>query len=116
MKQIFLLFTILLFAANTNAQSSSKVNIQKTVNQKESIQVVVNTKGKVFINGKKTSLKKLEEQLTTLQEKNGVVHYFKSDIGKKTMMSHKKIMALITKYKRPIHFFTDKSFTTEIIW
>ena len=51
MKKILLLFTLLLFAVNTNAQSTTKVHKQNTVNQKEFIQVYMNNKGKVFVNG-----------------------------------------------------------------
>ena len=117
MKRILLLFTILLFATNINAQSSSKVSTQKTVNQKEFIEVFVNAKGKIFVNGKKVKPVELEKQFAALQEKNGVVHYFKSKIEKKSVIKQNKyIMELLKKYKRPVTFYTDKNFTTAIIW
>lgn len=111
MKRILLLFTILLLATNLHAQSSSKVN------QKEVLEVFVNKKGKVYVNGKKTNSKDLEKKLATLQEKNGVVHYFRAKVDKKSVTEkHALIMDLVKKYKRPTSFFTDKNFTTKIIW
>lgn len=117
MKKILLLFALLLFAVNTNAQSTTKVHKQNTVNQKEFIQVYMNNKGKVFVNGKKTDLKNLEEKLQTLQKRNGVIHYSKSEIKKKPLAKKNvQIMELFAKYKRSIRFYTDKSFSKEIIW
>jgi len=117
MKRILLLFTILLFATNINAQSNTKVYTQKVVNQNEFLEVFVNTKGKIIVNGKKINSTELENRLTVLQEKNGVVRYFQSKVEKKSVLKqHKNIMALVKKYKRPINFYTDKTFTKEIIW
>ena len=67
--------------------------------------------------GKKITLKKLEEKLVALQKKNGVIHYSKSISKKKSLVKvSTQIMDLIIKYKRPIKFYTDKSFSKEIIW
>ncbi len=111
MKRILLLFTILFFAYNTNAQS-----VKKTELKKEFIQLAILKTGKIFTNGKKTNLKELDATFKFLKQKKGVIHFYQSPSVKKSFLkTNIEVLKLITKHKLSIKQFKDKNFTKELL-
>ena len=119
MKQILFILALSFFTLNSFAQvtkGSAGIDINKA-NKNEVLKVFLDAKGKIFVDGKKISLKKLDKKLIDLTTKNGVVYYSRASVrNNKTTETSKKITDAIRSYKRPIKFFTDNTFSKEITW
>lgn len=107
MKRILLLFTILFFAYNTNAQS-----VKKTEAKKEVIQVAFLKNGIIHIDGKNITEKEFELKLKNLKQKKGIIHFYQTPkIRQAYLKKNIDLIQLIKKYKLPMKAYTDRNFT-----
>lgn len=119
MKRILFILALSFFSLNSFSQvtkGSVGININKA-NKNEVLKVFLDVKGKIFVDGKKMSLKKLDKKLIELKAKNGIVYYSRINTkNEKVIEISKKITDAIRNHKRPIQFFTDNTFSKEIVW
>lgn len=119
MKRILFILALSFFSLNSFSQvtkGSIGIDINKA-NKNEILKVFLDAKGKIFVDGKKMSLKKLDRKLTELEAKNGIVYYSRANVkNEKVTETSKKITDAIRNHKRPIQFYTNSTFSKEIIW
>lgn len=104
-----------LIACNAQTEQVEKEEIrtdQSHIKNEESIQVYVDKKGQITLNGNRVSLTELEEALILLKSKNGVVHYSRANVSNDPPRESMQVLELVVKYELPIKFFTDKTFNT----
>lgn len=113
MKRILFILLLALFSFQLNAQSDS-FQI-KGVDQTQYLEVFINAKGKLFVDGKKTNLKNFDKALADLKERKGYVRIAREgSYSKKVAATQKKVSALIFKYKRVSRAYSDKTFTKTV--
>lgn len=111
MKRILLLIFLSLGAISSFAQESSDSSQVNTINQNESVEVYINKKGKIIVDGKKTTLKKLDEVLAEIKSKNGIVKLAKASLKiQKVQEANTAVSKLIEKHKTAVKIYTDSSF------
>jgi biopolymer transport protein ExbD len=112
MKRFLFVFALTLCSLNSFAQSNP---IQtSSVQQTPSLEIFVNEKGKIYVDGKKVSITELDQQLADLKKNNGFVKFAKEKITKKS--AYEKLTEatkLFSKYQRVVKLYTDKTFTKE---
>ncbi len=111
MKKTLILFTLLFaFTMNIDAQSN-------TIQEKNNIiKVYVDARGKIFVNDKKVSLRRLSKQLEKEKKGRVTVHFSSVHNQKKSTEAGTKVLRLISKHQFSIKTFTDKSFTKLAEW
>jgi biopolymer transport protein ExbD len=114
MKRIIFILALALFSMNSYGQSTvtpQKVQIDET----QFVQLVINTKGKIYVDGKKTSIKNLDKILSDLKKKNGLVKMARDgEYNKKVAATSKEVSALMRKHKIMVKPYVDKTFTKEL--
>jgi len=115
---VHLAFTIgvlaLLAGCNTQVSTDSKKETmeQAQYNLDEVLKIYVNDQGEITSNGDQTSLEELDTLLKAVKDKNGVVYYSRGNIAGEPPANAMEVIKLIVKYKLPLKFFTDQTFTT----
>lgn len=119
MKRILFVLAIALFSIDASSQvfKPERRKLEKTATtQSQTIELYINGRGKIYVNNKKTSVKKLEEILTQLEANNGVVKFARDNSSTKATEKSREVSKLISKYKRRVEYFTDKTFSKQITW
>jgi len=117
MKRIVFILALALFSFQSYAQSTG-IPLKKPVkiDQTQYLEVFINAKGKIYVNGKKTKLKDVDPLLSDLKQKNGYVRLAREgkNNSKKGMTALDEVSKLIKKYGRMIRIYSDKNFTKEV--
>ncbi len=117
MKRFFSLLIILFLTHTIKGQSFQRTSENNVLKEKEFIQVYVNKKGTIFKNNQQISINELTVSLISLKQKKGIVHLFVANTNKKSSLKKQnKVIQLISHYKIPFKPYTDKDFSTELIW
>ena len=107
---------VLVSIIGCNAQTNKEKNRNEQVqlNEKDVIKIYVNKNGLITANGNHIALPELDKELEELKNKNGTVYYSRDDIANNSPEESMKVMELIVKYKLPMKFYTDQTFTTPV--
>ena len=115
MKRIFFILAIALFSFNSFAQSNYPKTQTVNIDQSKYLQVFINTKGKLIVDGKKMSLKTLDKKLAELKKNNGYVQLAREGgYNKKVATTNKEVIELFRKHGRMVKTYLDKSFSKEM--
>lgn len=115
MKRIVFILALALFSFHSYAQSTASPKPSTAVDQTQYLQVFINAKGKIYVDGEKTRLKDFEQLLSDLKKRNGYIRLAKEGkYTKKTLATSQKVSQLIKKYGRGIRTYTDNTFTKEL--
>lgn len=109
MKNIFtFLIVFISFTTIVSAQTSEK--------KKNVLEIFVNNNGEIILKDKNVTMQKLEREIKRISRKKGVIHYSRVFKGNKVKETSSKVIQLIAKYKLPIKYYTDKTFTKIADW
>jgi biopolymer transport protein ExbD len=116
MKRIVFILALALFSFNSYAQSNYPKTQTTNIDKTQYLQVFVNAKGKLFVDGKKMSLKNLDKKLAVLSKNNGYIQLAREGgYNSKVAATNKKVVELFRKHGRMVKTYTDKTFTKEIL-
>lgn len=114
MKRIFFVLTLSIFTFNSFAATQKTVQISETLQQQSSIELYIDAKGKVFVNGKKISIKKLEKTLIEIKNKKGLVKFANAKNNSKMAGKRLEVMKLLRKHQIGVEVYTDNTYSKVI--
>jgi len=78
------------------------------------IRVYVDSSGIISADGEMVTIMELDSAMKNLKGKNGTVYYSRDNITGAPPQESLKVMEIVVKYKLPVKFFTDKTFTEAV--
>ncbi len=114
MKRILFVLTLSIFSLNSFAATETSLQSIEIAQQKESIQLYINANGKVFVDGKKISIKKLEKALIEIKKKKGIVKFANADKSTKIAGKRLEVMKLLRKHQIAVEVYSDNTFSKVI--
>lgn len=115
MKRIVFILALVLFSFQGYAQSTPSNFQVKGVDQTQYAQVLINTKGKLFVNGEKMNIKKFDKAMANLKERKGYMRLAREGkYNKKVASTLKKVSEVMRKYGRISRTYSDKTFTKTV--
>lgn len=101
------------------ADSASAVNkntMEETamLNDTNVIKVYVDKSGKITAGGNSTDLVSLDSAFHKLKNTGGTVYYSRDQVQAEPPAESMKVIELVAKYRLPVKFFTDKTFTQAV--
>ena len=116
MKRILFTLLIASLSMSTFAQSGKNRVQPIEYNQNVFTTVYIDAKGKIFVDGEKTKLKKLPQIITELKERKGFLKFAKAPVNKKSVQeTNTEFFKILRKTGITIKVFTDKTFRTELL-
>jgi len=118
MKRLLFVLALTIFSLTSFAQSGTNVTQVTADDQSQSVEIFVNKKGKIQLNGKKISLNKLEKQLLELKKGKGSVKFAAESTSNKSARDKAvgELSKLFKKYGLEVKVFTDKSFKKPLLF
>ena len=84
------------------------------LNDTNTIKVYVDKTGKITAGGNPTDLVSLDSAFSKLKKTKGTVYYSRDQVQGDAPAESKRIIELVAKYRLPVKFFTDKTFTQDV--
>ncbi|MEO8771212.1 MAG: hypothetical protein ABI402_14050 [Ferruginibacter sp.] len=84
------------------------------LNDTNTIKVYVDRTGKITAGGNPTDLVSLDSAFNTLKKNKGTVYYSRDQVQGDPPAESMKVIELVAKYRLPVKFFTDKTFTQDV--
>jgi len=114
MKRILFILTLSIFSLNAFAISETQIQSEEISQQKETIELYIDANGKVFVDGKKISIKKLEKALVEIKEKKGLVKFANADKSQKMGGKRLEVMKLLRKHQIAVEVYSDNTYSKVI--
>lgn len=115
MKRILFVLAFAMFSFNSFAKETTLTFPEVTTQQSTSIKLYIDAKGKIYVDGKKTSMSNLKSILTQLKEKNGFVKIATALNSKSTIDKKKEVILLLREKKLTTQVFSDNTFSKRIL-
>jgi hypothetical protein len=90
----------------TNSIPNAAVDVDTNV-----LRVYVDNLGAITADGQITTLPDLDKKMQELKNKEGIIYYSRDNAIGDPPKESMQVMDIIVKYKLPVKFFTDKTFT-----
>lgn len=101
---------------NEDNSAVNKNTIEETtmLNDTNTIKVYVDKTGKITAGGNPTDLVSLDSAFSKLKKNKGTVYYSRDQVQGNPPAESMKIIELVAKYRLPVKFFTDRTFTQDV--
>ncbi len=113
MKGIFL-FLVLFITGCANKSDQSIVATKQNSEDSVVLKIFVDKDGIIIVEGNRVTLEMLDLKLDSLQKKNGIVYYSRSNIAAEPPQSALIVAELVARHDLPIKFFSDKKFKKQV--
>ena len=114
MKRILFVLTLSIFSLNSFAASQVAIQPKEISQQKASIELYIDAKGRVYVNGKKMSSKKIEKMLIDIKSKKGIVKFAIENKHREMTSKGLEVVKLFRKHEISVEVFTDKTFSKQL--
>lgn len=115
MKRIIFIFLLLLGSYGSFAQINPSTSQANSISTSTTLEVSINKKGKILVDGKKVSVEDLDKLIKELKSKKGVLKFAKTNSkNKKAKKANTEFLKLIRKHRVTLKLYTNDTFTKEL--
>ncbi|MEO6671774.1 MAG: hypothetical protein ABIN36_19980 [Ferruginibacter sp.] len=98
-------------ADSTSAVNQNTMEETAMLNDTNVVKVYVDKAGKITAGGNPTDLTSLDVAFSELKKNKGTVYYSRDQVQGDPPAESMKVIELVAKYRLPVKFFTDKTFS-----
>jgi biopolymer transport protein ExbD len=114
MNRIIFVLTLSIFSIHSFAATQKLSHVHQSFQQQANIELFIDAKGKVFVDGKKISMNKLEKILIEIKDKKGLVKFANDEKNTKMKGNRLEVMKLLRKCQISVEVYSDNTFSKVI--